>query len=579
MDIRRKVFGEAIGLPTGNDFSTDQIKAILFAPHCPGQQSPHMPDYNRNDFKGTPDGLQIPHSFEIVKDKFEKVFLDDNVPMEAASGVWINNQTTANALILSLFTQNQMKVHKLQNSKKLFHFPFSQPHVNSRPMVCPGRVDSSTGFSGQFTERCDREDGLVPVALGLVEESNSFSSSTGAAVLPYHPTEEEELSEKDMRIQAIDVPAECHFLGTQNNKYACSLRLSDVEDCWNKIVSDDTKIESLLPNGIWKTEQETVSAATCLLLNGVYMRYDGLRDTSCWAKLFQRLLHVGKIKDMHMVTAQDFSIESPWDLCHLTYLLFDLVIDMVSLGVIDGLLRTLVARMIATWREQQRQIHPVSTPLKYPLDLFPIGLASVAKAITIDVFNVKGRSELLDAKHGQLLRDRSHGINADSDAGTARGMRDNLMALINWCQQEDRQILKVGCGIKKKDLASAFLGIRNKAIEHLRHNPDVHTKVNELEDWRELLMSKYMIRNMYSLLGSFPGRSHKASNMMCTLSTLCLNRKCLNILLTFVQLNGCGSNCPADKTFNVSHIKDGIWSSIANAFLTFFMFSNNPRVF
>jgi len=402
---------------------------------------------------------------------------------------------------------------------------------------------------------------LVPVALGLVEESNTFSSSTGAAVLPYHPTEEEELSEKDMRIQAIDVPAECHFLGTQNNKYACSLRLSDVEDCWNKIVSDNTKIESLLPNGTWKTEQERVSAAMCLLLNGVYMRYDGLRDTSCWAKLFQRLLHVGKIRDMHTVTAQDFSIESPWDLCHLTYLLFDLVIDKVSLGVIDGLLRTLVARMIATWREQQRQIHPLSTPLKYPLDLFPIGLASVAKAITIDVFNVKGRSELLDAKHGQLLRDRSHCINADSDAGTARGMRDNLMAFINWCQQEDRQILKVGCGIKKKDLASAFLGIRNKAIEHLRHNPDVHTKVNKLEGWRELLMSSYMVRNMHSLLGSFPGRSHKASNMMCTLSTLCLNRKCLNVLLTFVQLNGCGGNFPADKKFNVSHSIYGIWSS------------------
>jgi hypothetical protein len=552
MDVRKAIFGRSLGIPSNQDGLSPQetrrqeaqLQTILFATRfsTDNNNDVHIPSYTESDFNGKPDGLQIPHSFQILQDSFQEVYSDPHTPAEAATGSWVMAKTTTNFLVLSLFAQSGTKV-QMSTDGTMNHFPFCQPPVNSRPTIEFGRVDG-TSFSSQTKANYGREDGLLLGALGLVEDCRRFSASTGATVLPFGPFQPDEFDKTKLNIEPVDAPA----LQGSINQAASKLTLEEVQICWKKLVSNDTKVDDLIP-AVFKESQTPrtakVAAGMCILLNGIHLRYGGLKNINCWAKLYRRLFAQLDIADLRIhnrdnISASDLDVQSPNDLCHLTFLLFDLVIAKeCSLGIVDGALRTLVARMVATWRQQHRPM-----PLKYSTGCYTKALDIVSQTISVDVLNIKAPREGLESKHGKLLQTRSLNINKNADAAAPRGIIESLVSFLKILSTTGNNAaaaeLDVTKAISHSVLKNAQLEMRILAIDHLYNNPDIHTEGKPEEDkhkWRENLMDKRQINNMNNF-NKFPGNNYCATSIFCTMALMCLKPKSTALFERFVKSNG-----------------------------------------
>jgi hypothetical protein len=549
METRIELFGEFLGLPSKDVVeNVPQIKKILYGPRTDTSGFQPTYHYNDNDFEGCPNGLEIPYSFDILRDEFTKACFDPETPEEAVSGSWVRISTVTNPFVLSLFAQCQNKVQfdKQNTGTPMSHLAFCQPQVNSRPMVDYGRVDQ-TVFEQNMKDLYTREDGLLPVTLGLAKDCDCFSS-TGFTVLPYVPFSVQGQDKSKLQILPVDVPEGSAFSGSYD-KVAVKLSMEDVQKCWKILVSNDITIHKLLPESITKCSTEVqVVASVSILLNGLYLRYDGLSTTTCWEKLYQRLM-----KDL-TPTAEDLEIQSPCDLCHVTFILFDLVIQDCSLGVVDGVLRTVVARMVSTW-QRQKGVNSLPTALKYPFSKYhSTALKMVSKPISVDIINVETR-ETLDAKHGELLRDRSHQINENANAAAPRGIMENLAALVEKYIRRDLKGLDFSSELKKSFVMKQLQESRKRAILHLRNAPDVHTCVDQINNWNDCLMTKEMTKNMHNLLTHFPGKAHFGTNLFCSVAMMCLNPKASAVVYTFISLNG-HSPKQNSSSFKVSFRKE-----------------------
>jgi hypothetical protein len=551
MEERKAIFGTSLGIPSHRDGLSPaetrrreaQLRRILFATRfsTDNNNDVQIPPYTESDFNGKPDGLQIPHSFQSLQDSFHEVYLDPQTPAEAATGSWVMAKTTTNCFVLSLFAQSGRRVH-VSAGGKISHFPFCQPPVNSRPAIEFGRVDG-TSFNSQTNANYGREDGLLLGALGLVEDCRSFSSSTGATVFPFGPFQPDEFDKTNLNIEPVDAPA----LQGSINQAASKLTLEQVQICWRKLVSNDTKVEDLIPD-VFKESQTPrtakVTAGMCILLNGIHLRYGGLKNINCWAKLYSRLFAQLDNADLRNnstvnISARDLDIQSPNDLCHLTFLLFDLVITKeCSLGIVDGALRTLVARMVATWRQQHR---PMS--LKYSTEYYANALDIVSQTISVDVLNIKASREELESKHGKLLQTRSLNINKNANAAAPRGIIESLVSFLKILSTAGNNAtakLDVTKAISHSILNTAQREMRISAIDHLYNNSDIHTEAKPKEDknkWRENLMGKRQTQYMNNF-NIFPGTYYCAANIFCTMALMCLKPKSTAILETFVKSNG-----------------------------------------
>jgi hypothetical protein len=551
MDERKAIFGSSLGIPSNWDGLSPnetirreaQLRRILFATKfgTDNNNVVQIPPYTENDFNGKPDGLQIPHSFQSLQDSFQEVYSDPHTPAEAATGSWIMAKTTTNFFVLSLFAQSGRRV-QVSTDGTMNHFPFCQPPVNSRPTIEFGRVDG-TSFNSQTKANYGREDGLLLGALGLVEDCRRFSSSTGATVLPFGPFQPNEFDKTKLNIEPVDAPA----LQGSINQAASNLTLEEVQSCWKKLVSNDTKVEDLIP-AVFKESQTPrtakVAAGMCILLNGIHLRYGGLKTIHCWAKLYRRLFAQLDNADLRInnrdtIRARDLDVQSPNDLCHLTFLLFDLVITKeCSLGIVDGALRTLVARMVATWRQQHR---PLS--LKYSTGCYANALDIVSQTISVDVLNIKAPREELESKHGKLLQTRSLNINKNANAAAPRGIIESLVSFLKILSTTGNNAatakLDVTKAISISVLNNAQREMRTSAIDHLYNNPDIHTEVKPKEDkneWRENLIGKRQTDSMNNF--KFPGTYYCATRIFCNVALMSLKPKSTGILERFVKRNG-----------------------------------------
>jgi hypothetical protein len=546
MDVREAIFGNSLGIPPNRDGLSPQetrrreaqLRRILFATRFSrdNNNDVHIPPYTESDFNGKPDGLQIPHSFQSLQDSFHEVYSDPQTPAEAATGSWVMAKTTTNFFVLSLFAQSGRRV-QVSGDGKMSHFPFCQPPVNSRPAIEFGRVDG-TSFNSQTKANYEREDGLLVGALGLVEDCRSFSSSTGATVFPFVPFQPDEFDRTKLNIEPVDAPA----LQGSINQAASKLTLEEVQICWKKLVSNDTNVEDLIPD-VFKESQTPrtakVTAGMCILLNGIHLRYGGLKNINCWAKLYSRLFAQLGNADLRNNNTDNISdmaldIQSPNDLCHLTFLLFDLVITKeCSLGIVDGALRTLVARMVATWRQQHR---PMS--LKYSTECYANALDIVSQTISVDVLNIKAPREELDSKHGKLLQTRSLNINKDANTAAPRGIIESLVSFLKILSTATAK-LDVTKAISHSILDTAQREMRISAIDHLYNNPDIHTEAKLIEDkniWREKVMGTR--QTSMNNFNKFPGTYYCAANIFCTMALMCLKPKSTALFERFVKSNG-----------------------------------------
>jgi hypothetical protein len=546
MDERKAIFGNSLGIPSNWDGLSRhetarreaQLQRILFATSfgTDNNNVVEIPPYTESDFNGKPDGLQIPHSFQILQDSFQEVYSDPHTPAEAATGSWVMTKTTTNCFVLSLFAQSGRKVQVLPDGM-MNHFPFCQPPVNSRPTIEFGRVDG-TSFNSQTKANYGREDGLLLGALGLVEDCRSFSSSTGATVLPFGSFQPDEFDKTKLHIEPVDAPA---LQQGSIHQAASNLTLEEVQICWKKLVSNDTKVEDLIPDVFKESETcETpqtakVAAGMCILLNGIHLRYGGLKNINCWAKLYRRLFE--QLDNADMISARDLEIQSPNDLCHLTFLLFDLVITKdCSLGIVDGALRTLVARMVATWKQQN-----MSMPLKYSTTHYANALDIVSQTISVDVLNIKAPREVLESKHGKLLQTRSLNINKNANAAAPRGIIESLVSffkILSTTGNNAAAKLDVTKPISHPVLNKAQREMRISAIDHLYNNPDIHTEPkDDKKEWPQKLMAKRQTLNMNNF-NKFPGTYYCAANFFCTMALMCLKPKSTAIFERFVKRNG-----------------------------------------
>jgi hypothetical protein len=315
-----------------------------------------------------------------------------------------------------------------------------------------------------------------------------------------------------------------------------------VQICWKKLVSNDTNVEDLIPD-VFKESQTPrtakVTAGMCILLNGIHLRYGGLKNINCWAKLYSRLFAQLGNADLRNNNTDNISdmaldIQSPNDLCHLTFLLFDLVITKeCSLGIVDGALRTLVARMVATWRQQHR---PMS--LKYSTECYANALDIVSQTISVDVLNIKAPREELDSKHGKLLQTRSLNINKDANTAAPRGIIESLVSFLKILSTATAK-LDVTKAISHSILDTAQREMRISAIDHLYNNPDIHTEAKLIEDkniWREKVMGTR--QTSMNNFNKFPGTYYCAANIFCTMALMCLKPKSTAIFERFVKSNG-----------------------------------------
>jgi hypothetical protein len=75
METRIELFGEFLGLPSKDVIENNpQIKKILYGPRTDTSGFQPTYHYNDNDFKGCPTGLEIPYSFDILRDEFTKAY-------------------------------------------------------------------------------------------------------------------------------------------------------------------------------------------------------------------------------------------------------------------------------------------------------------------------------------------------------------------------------------------------------------------------------------------------------------------------------------------------------------------------
>ena len=551
MDVRKQLFTNLLGiLPTDND---DQLRTVLFAPKSEGIPFTGLEEescrgayesYNESDFDDTPQDHNGSLSLAGAKyqDNFDTLFLDPKAPAEDTTGQWHSATARCNFLVISLLAQAQNRVHR-SKKRRLIYMPCVQPPVNSKSIVRFERVDCATNNQKKFT----KNEGLLPVALGLVSDCKNFSPSTGATVYPYHPADQSKDQDPNcVCVQPLDPPAGFSCIRTKKNKKCQQITMNDVQQAWSALVSNNVPLKNLISDEHNDSdESKSFAVAIAILLNGIQRRYNGLQRRQDWSKLCERLIRQGKKAKLIQgdIDIASLKIESEIDLCHVTYLLFDLVVHRMSLALVDGSLRTLVARMVATWRDREQIDESTHLSLRYDIANRQTGLKNVSQETFVEILIPTGRDHL-SPKHAELLRARSHKINVTAAAAVPRGISENLIAIMDSFDKSGNMTLDLQAEIKKKDLQEKFVLLRKESVAHLVKYPDIHTKETDTKK----ASSDEFIKNMHNLK-KFPFTSHRGTNIFCTMTMLLANRRSWSPLETFVKLNG---NCRGCANFKVS---------------------------
>jgi hypothetical protein len=548
MDARKKLFENYLSLQAIPEWTLESLEAILKCSHRERDNCVplHNPVYRHDDFNGLPNGMNLPSPPQFYTDDWMTCHFDPTTPSGESNGKWVSSRATSNFIVLSLFAQCGFP---LRHHGKLIHQTFCQPHTNSRVLIDYERVGGTVFPTHHpFT----REDGLLPVALGLVNGA-SFSN-TKAVIFPYKRS-----SSGQVPILPIESPVGLHDLN-HVPPVAAKVSLHDIETCWRQLVSNDTTVHAVLEKHYpafcpEMSEHTKVSLSVNLLLHGVYVRHGGLKDTKSWMKLLLRLFQVGDIEKKYEVQIKDLDcLCVAEDLCHVTYLLFDMVVKGCRIALVDGQLRTLVARLTTTLRCPNHTIDTFHQPLKYPLSHCLHGSSTVAQQETVEVFNIEG-DEALAPKHLELLRARSLEINKDSETSTSQGIIESLAVFSsllrcgNSANEALRDAFSYEADLSSKHLHKKILRQRECAIQFLFDNPDIHSypdlkKLYGLgEDgekiWRQKLMNKEQLANLQNLLNKFP-MAPRAVNFFCTTLMSSVSSEGVGVMETFLRLNGIG---------------------------------------
>jgi hypothetical protein len=541
MEARKKLFGKHLGLNTIQDRS--HLERVLKCKHPESATCALDIEYCPREFDGIPEGTVMPSPALFHTEDWMKTHFDPSTPSGEVTGKWVSSRATSNFIVLSLFEQGGSPCSR---EVTWIHPSFHEQAVNSRMLVDYGRVDRTMFCSH---DGCySREDGLLPVALGLVPGAGF--SSTSAMIFPYK-------SSFSGRLPT------CAFDQPENS--VVKVTLHDIETCWKQLVSNNTNIQTLLENHfhnsqLTMSEHTKTSLAINVLLNGVYLRFEGLQHPKSWAKLLHRLFHVGGIKETWDVLPQDLDcFQAREDLCHVTHLLFGLVVTKCRFALVDGNLRTLVARLVPTFRCPDQTNGSSYQPLKYsPESLYLAGLEGVAREETIEVINIEG-DEALSPKHLDLLRARSFELNRDSETSTSRGIIENLAAFVSLCSRGDHsnpqltELFEYNGELSLKNLNDRFKEQRKTAIQFLLENPDTHTHsclnncnghTNDTTDpvnsWQDRFMNREQLSNLQNLENKFP-MFPRGVNFFCTMLMACMSSGDPGaILATFIRLNGLG---------------------------------------
>ena len=546
-DGRRELFKVFLGLE--NSDSKEAVIKLLHAPTM-GLENPVDDILEEHTAASDPVFEGLPEQMEKVDKNCETLIvsptlgtiMDAGTPVGSASGSFHCHKTRTNLFVLSLFAQSGRQVTRTTKTNQIVRFHFCQPYVNSKSRVHYSRVDA-TLFSMSVKARPTTEDGLLPMALGLVEMDTNKLIETSAVVFPYNSKKVSTKMDKNkLHTWPMDSPAGLANMAGNNQTHQCSnVDKSGIQTCWNILVSetDHPLLADNSPAGSFS--MKTAAIGVGILLRGMHLRYDGLESCASWVKLYKRLFQKGRILGLIGSNfSEDLSFQSMSDLCHVTYLLFDMVVDGLSIALVDGALRTVVSRMLATWTQQPIDILSPPVALKYPkASLYPSGLKFGAREVITSVLTPMDDPSNLDTQHGVLLRKLSHNINQIEHAATPRDLRGNMDSWVQQCLYNDRRPLNMEGEITKAALRTSFDSIRNDIIDFLFANHDHQTNVTEKS--KEFLKTEKDIKKRaHNLESSLPSKSHKGAIFFCAVAMLTTNKDARTTVDDFVKLNGRG---------------------------------------